>query len=99
MNQSNANQYLPLIQALAEGKTIQYNRRSVEDAWVDLNNVSFVYAPTRYRIKPERIKKKMWYHPDSSKATGLYPVADNYITHENWVKSGWKIVEVEFDAP
>lgn len=98
MNKDNARDYLPLVQALAEGKTIQYYSPTTAK-WYDFPDVAFDRPVTSYRIKPERIKKKMWYHPDSNKATGLYPVADNYITHENWVKSGWKIVEVEFDAP
>lgn len=98
MNKDNAKEFLPLLQALIDGKTIQYYSRTAAQ-WKDMAAVNCVYERARYRIKPERIKKKMWYHPDSSKATGLYPVADNYITHENWVKSGWKIVEVEFDAP
>ena len=96
MHKDNAKYYLPLVQALAEGKTIQYCSLS---KWYDAVVVDLNHPPDHYRIKPERIKKKMWYHPDSGKATGLYPVADNAITHENWTKSGWKIVEIEFDAP
>lgn len=98
MNKENAKEFLPLVQALIAGKTIQYCSR-IDDQWKDVLEVSFSSERARYRIKPERIKKKMWYHPGSNITTGLYPVAANAFTHENWTESGWKIVEVEFDAP
>ena len=97
MNKDNAKDYLPLVQALAEGKTIQYYSPTT-DKWHDEVAVGFNHRPCRYRIKPERIKKKMWHRPGSDK-TALYPVSDSAFTHENWTKDGWKIVEVEFDAP
>ena len=95
MNKSNAKQYLPLVQALAEGKTIQY-KRSVESDWVDMANTNFIYAPTRYRIKPERIKKKMWYKK------GMVPMYDANAVNTpdtEWIINGWKLVDVELDAP
>lgn len=97
MNKDNAKEFLPLVQALAEGKTIQY-RNLNSNTWSDVVQVAFSSAPDRYRIKPERIKKKMWYHPSSDK-TGLYPVSDSAFSIKHWTESGWKIVEVEFDAP
>lgn len=50
MNKDTAKDYLPLVQALAEGKTIQtiYNGE-----WFDLPDVSFSGAANLYRIKPE----------------------------------------------
>lgn len=51
MNAQNAHEYLPLVQALANGKTLQ-----VEDyaGWVDLSEeINFVFDPEDYRIKPE----------------------------------------------
>ena len=98
MNKDNAKEFLPLLQALIDGKTIQYYSHTAAQ-WKDMAAVNFVYERARYRIKPERIKKKMWYHPDSSKATGLYPVEGNSFCDNHWAESGWKIVEVEFDAP
>lgn len=56
MNKENARDYLPLVQALAEGKTIQ----SIHNGeWFDLPNASFSGAANLYRIKPE--PKKGWY--------------------------------------
>lgn len=50
MNANNAKDYLPLVQALAEGKTIQV---SGVDEWVDVEGVCFTRSPDCYRIKPE----------------------------------------------
>ena len=43
--------FLPIIQAFAEGKTIQVNEG--EDDWRDLDVLQFNYDVDRYRIKPE----------------------------------------------
>lgn len=50
MTKENAKNFIPLVQALADGKTIQKNNGGV---WEDLEIVAFE-APSRYyRIKPE----------------------------------------------
>lgn len=54
MNKDNAAQYLPLVQALADGKVIQHNPRVMVNAeWIDLHNPAFTEPPENYRIKPE----------------------------------------------
>lgn len=61
MNKDNAKDFLPLVQAIADGKTIQLNtgragNRIDEDDWADLNPNNVVlgfYPATHYRIKPE----------------------------------------------
>jgi hypothetical protein len=51
MNKDNAHEYLPLVQALADGKKIQCNDRG---EWVDVECLyTDVYGPHEYRIKPE----------------------------------------------
>jgi len=51
MNKENAHKYLPLVQALANGLTIQCNDRG---EWVDVESLyTDVYGPDEYRIKPE----------------------------------------------
>jgi hypothetical protein len=50
MNKNNAAQYLPLLQALIEGKTLQL---FLDPEWVDRHEVDFSALPERYRIKPE----------------------------------------------
>jgi hypothetical protein len=54
MNRENALLYLPLIQALADGKIIQYKHK--RDSWMDLEDhviIGFYDKPQNYRIKPE----------------------------------------------
>ena len=51
MNASNAKDYLPLVQALAEGKTIQ--KFSDGDGWEEVRSPSFESPAKLYRIKPE----------------------------------------------
>ena len=52
MNKENAHLYLPLVQALAEGKTIQW--KSNEGVWMDLEEIDCAYDdPSCCRIKPE----------------------------------------------
>lgn len=53
MKQSEAKDFLPLIQAWAEGKTLQVKCR-ISDKWMDVeSNVTFAFDPSSYRIKPE----------------------------------------------
>lgn len=55
MNKGNAKDFLPLVQALADGKTIQYKNHLGE--WSDVPDVVFTAAISRYRIKPEPIER------------------------------------------
>lgn len=52
MNKDNAKDFLPLVQALAEGKTLQV-RASSERPWIDATDIAFVGHPGNHRIKPE----------------------------------------------
>lgn len=52
MNKENAHLYLPLVQALAEGKTIQYGLESI---WGDVKDPNFLNPPQYYHIKPEPV--------------------------------------------
>ena len=51
MTRKEARELLPLIQAYAEGKTIQ--RIDDKNEWNDLCIVNFDFSPNKYRIKPE----------------------------------------------
>lgn len=54
MTKEEAKELLPIIQAWAEGKEIQFKSRSGK--WIDIEEnegLSFVYSPSDYRIKPE----------------------------------------------
>lgn len=58
MNRQQAKELLPIIQAFAEGKTIQYccsNKNGIPQ-WTDVQfneKVDFSDSPQKYRIKPE----------------------------------------------
>jgi hypothetical protein len=63
MNKNNAKDYLPFVQALAEGKTIQVNLPHT--GWEDLDgdyNIDFGRKPECYRIKSEITK--WWIMPN-----------------------------------
>lgn len=57
MDREQAKELLPIIQAFAEGKTIQSKR--INGTWIDLemktalNIISLIDQPQKYRIKPE----------------------------------------------
>lgn len=66
MNASNARDYLPLVQALADGKSLQYNVNRSDEApkWVDREDFTFDEHVTEYRIKPEPREIWMNYYPN-----------------------------------
>jgi hypothetical protein len=51
MNKDNAAQYLPIVQAVADGKTIQFKGNLGK--WEDMDDPAFFQGPESYRIKPE----------------------------------------------
>lgn len=52
MNRQQAKELLPIIQAFAEGKIIEFRNKSFKE-WVEIENPSFDPSITNYRIKPE----------------------------------------------
>lgn len=56
MNKENAKDYLPLVQALAEGQIIQIKilRNGAAAIWTDDEEPDFNVAPDLYRIKPQK---------------------------------------------
>lgn len=57
MNKDNAKDYLPLVQALAEGKVIQVTMDAGR-SWKDVDSTDFAMSPNWYRIKPE--PREVW---------------------------------------
>ena len=51
MTREQAKELLPIIQAWAEGKNIQFLR---DGEWHDINQADFTCYPDKYRIKPEQ---------------------------------------------
>lgn len=58
MNKDNARDYLPLVQALAEGKVIQAAGSDGWEYWEDIEDVAFSRPAADYRIKPE--PREIW---------------------------------------
>lgn len=61
MNKDNAKDYLPLVQALADGKVIQLWNSGVRDIdkWRDVGELATLSrAASEYRIKPE--PREIW---------------------------------------
>ena len=52
MNKNNAAEFIYLVQALAEGETLQYRWSLSNNEWEDMNDASFIDDPENYRIKP-----------------------------------------------
>ncbi len=58
MNKDNAKDYLPLVQALADGKVIQGHMYRSQQ-WEDMDgDIAFDGPPSDYRIKPE--PREIW---------------------------------------
>lgn len=68
MTREEARQLLPVIQAWADGKTVQ-SRCSLEVEWYDTNNPTW-NIECYYRIKPELLEKWMNVYDDGS--YGIY---------------------------
>lgn len=76
MNQSNALQYIPLVQALAD-KMLQFNKGTeLNPCWVDADASTFSHSIERYRRKPLEWPPKQ---PEKKRAP-LGP--------EDWMKDG-----------
>ena len=91
MTREEAKKLLPIIQAFAEGKTLQYRVDEENNTWENIINPKFIDLPSNYRIKPEpkyrpfRTKEECWVemhkHPDfgwvRSKQCGSYALLGN----------------------
>jgi hypothetical protein len=65
MNKENAKDYVPLVLALADGKTIQMKHLpSSWENWTDVQELGFSLTPDHYRVKPEPPKppkpRRVW---------------------------------------
>ena len=63
MNAQNAREYMPLVQALANGLTIQ---KDLVGKWTDSKEIHFDMKPEFYRIKPEPRTFEMWLTPEGA---------------------------------
>lgn len=73
MNKYNAHEYLPLVQALADGKTIQIKTTEWED-FEEYENIKFDEDPSLYRVKPKPRTFEVYRH----KSLGTMITTDHY---------------------
>jgi hypothetical protein len=99
MNKNNAKDYLPLVQALADGKTIQIHQ---DGEWEDYNHtfhLNLMLNPDRYRIKPE--PAEYWLIVANNNPDTPYEFHTNYDNACNsfgryWKQQGkYKIIHVK----
>lgn len=70
MNKEKAAQLLPIIQAFADGKTIQLCKSS--EGWEDMNeSIQFSCEANRYRIKTEPMEVEMWISDTTGKVVKI----------------------------
>lgn len=106
MNRDQAKQLLPIIQAFAEGKTVQWFNDLGD--WKNLKEASFHLPPDRYRIKPETIKieHRRFIHKHPSK--DVFSVicvntkaevieVETWPTFVRWIDPDWITEEVEIN--
>ena len=75
MTRDNAKDYLPFMQALADGKTIQF---ATDGIWMHTIDISFQHAASFYRIKPEQREFWLEFYTNGNRA-----IADNPGPHVN----------------
>ncbi len=101
MNAQNARLFLPLVQAVMDGKTIEFDRnfgKSKPD-WTAIHAPDFCHAPELYRIKPEPPKPRefrMWVHENGSTAI---PSARDERLPQRSIDSGWVEIKVREVLP
>ena len=87
MNAENAKDYLPLVQALADGKTIQFQPkgeipgtiRFPRNTWTDMpkdQGINLPYSPDCYRVKPEPFEAWVWKKTSTNSLYAVQPEHD-----------------------
>lgn len=76
MNRERAKLLLPIIQAFAEGKTIEF--QTADGDWTRSNTPSFCFDHKRYRIKPEPQVVRIVYDKNNSAWASWYPESKQF---------------------
>lgn len=101
MTPERAKELLPVIQAFAAGKQIQY-RASPSGSWSDTPGYTTFNGSGDYRIKPETVKHRRWLYK-TSYGTAVVSVVheaddlkrvENYVGFVRWIDTEWQEVEV-----
>lgn len=81
MNKDNAKDYLPLVQALSEGKVIQ-GRMAYSGRWRDMpEEFDFSGPAESYRIKPE--PREIWVNQWNGNGYVVFDSEDEAVAHAN----------------
>ena len=97
MTRKEARELLPLIQAYAEGKTIQ--RIDDKNEWIDLCIVNFDFPPHKYRIKleskyrPFKNQEECWQEMLKHQSIGWIRYDDSICTVQNIAPEGITITD------
>lgn len=98
MNREQAEKFVPIFQAFAEGKTIQWFDVFCEK-WIDLASPNFFGRPSDYRIKPEPMVVYVNVYSDGSGTHLAYDSlesAERAETHtKNITRRAVKFIEAE----
>lgn len=91
MNKDNAKDYLPLVQALAEGKVVQqvFEFCNGEFRWSDVSELDTSLPADAYRIKPE--PREIWVnrHEDAGLGYNFYTSKE---AAADGIRHGWEPV-------
>ena len=88
MTREEVKELLPIMQAFAEGKTLQYRVNEENNEWENIINPKFIDLPSNYRIKPEskyrpfKSKEECWDEMLKHQPFGqvISKAADSYAT-------------------
>ena len=104
MQRTRAKELLPIIQAFAEGKTVQYI--NADSLWIDADDPLFIDSGTEYRIKPEVVRYRralMKRYNEESPHIQVIQEMEGYASPEDlekfpsflrWIDTEWQEVEV-----
>ena len=82
MNRDQAKELLPVIQAFAEGKDVQWLESCGSEEWITVEDEAY-FEEWQWRIKPEPIE--LWVNVFEDRSTSSHPdqnTANMYASHE-----------------
>ena len=85
MNRDSAIKFMPLLQALVDGKQLQWITK--HNTWQDVTSVDDSYQPERYRVKPEPVECWVGINPDKVSPITVSTIDESaYFSYLRWVK-------------
>ena len=85
MNRDSAIKFMPLLQALIDGKQLQWKTKF--DTWQDVTSVDDSYQPDRYRVKPEPVECWVGFNPNTGSPITVSKIDESeYFSDLRWVK-------------